>query len=63
MPHVKGLLRFNIIDPDSRRTCAWIGASNLARSFSFQDMCVTRPEYDDVGKASIHSRVLGVHKY
>lgn len=63
MPEAKGILQFNMTDSSTRRTCAWLGASILGRSSNFQEMCFTRKEYDDNGKASIHSRVLGVHKY
>eukprot|EP00300_Choanocystis_sp_HF-7_P004711 c13667_g1_i1.p1 GENE.c13667_g1_i1~~c13667_g1_i1.p1 ORF type:complete len:445 (+),score=86.31 c13667_g1_i1:103-1335(+) len=47
-----------IIAPRERALCVWTGGSILGSLPTFEEMLLSWEEYDEVGPASIHSRVL-----
>jgi len=45
-----------VVAPPERKYSVWIGGSILASLTTFQNMWVTRKEYDEVGPAIIHNK-------
>ena len=45
-----------VIAPPERKYSAWLGGSMLASQSSFQQMVVSKQEYEEVGSSVVHSR-------
>lgn len=50
--------KVNVIAPPSHMHSAWIGGSILAGLSTFQDMCVSKKEYDESGPSSVYRKNL-----
>ncbi|KAM9971558.1 hypothetical protein ACTFIW_011539 [Dictyostelium discoideum] len=48
--------KINILSPPERKNSAWIGGSILASLSTFQQLCVTREEYDEYGPSIVHKK-------
>ena len=46
----------DIVAPENRSLCAWIGGSILASLSTFKDMWMTSKEYQEVGPALVHKK-------
>ncbi|XP_026549246.1 actin, clone 302-like, partial [Notechis scutatus] len=49
----------NIVAPPNRTCSAWVGGSLLASLPHFQDMCISKQEYEEFGPALVH-KIQGV---
>jgi actin-related protein len=49
-------MKVNIIAPPNRQYSAWIGSSMLASLPTFQDMCISKQEYDENGPSIVHKK-------
>ena len=48
--------KINVVDRPERNIAAWIGGSILSSLSSFENMVVTKKEYDESGPAIVHRR-------
>lgn len=46
----------NVIAPEKRHISAWIGGSIMSTMSEFEEMCVNRSEFDDVGPSIVHRK-------
>jgi len=53
---VPGTMKVNIVSTPERKYSVWIGGSILASLSSFQEMWVTRAEYDEAGASIVHRK-------
>ena len=49
-------MKINVVDRPERNIAAWIGGSVLSSLSSFENMVVTKKEYDESGPAIVHRR-------
>jgi actin beta/gamma 1 len=49
-------MKIKIIAPPERKYSVWIGGSILASLSTFQQMCITKQEYDEVGRTVGHKK-------
>jgi actin-related protein len=49
-------MKIKIISPPERKYSVWIGGSILASLSTFQQMWITKPEYDESGPAIVHRK-------
>ena len=49
-------MKIKINAPPERKYSVWIGGSILASLSTFQNMWITKEEYDESGPAILHSR-------
>eukprot|EP01083_Nonionella_stella_P083225 230024_1 len=49
-----------IVAPQNRKYSTWIGGSILSSLSTFQDMWITKNEYDESGPSIVHSKCFGV---
>ncbi|XP_041356594.1 actin, muscle-like [Gigantopelta aegis] len=55
-------MKIKVIAPPERKYSAWIGGSILASLSTFQQMCISKQEYDESGPAIVHRKVVdGLH--
>ena len=55
-PAMKNIIK--VIAPPDRKCAAWIGGSKLGSLSTFQEMCMSKAEYDENGPSFIHSKCL-----
>ena len=48
--------RIKVIAPPERKCSSWIGGSILASLSTFQDKCISKAEYDEVGPTIVHKK-------
>ena len=48
--------RINVTAPPNRKYSAWIGGSTLASLSTFQDMCISKAEYDESGPSIVYQK-------
>ena len=53
---VPSTMKVNIVATPERKYSVWIGGSILASLSSFQEMWVTKAEYDEVGTSIVHRK-------
>ena len=53
---VPSLLKVKIIAPPQRRFSVWIGGSILASLLCFQEMWISKQEYDESGPSIVHQK-------
>ena len=51
-----GAMKVKVIAPPERKYAVWIGGSILSSLATFQDMWVTKAEYDEAGPAIVHRK-------
>ena len=51
-------VRINVINPPERKNSAWSGASFLASLSTFQQMWISRAEYDESGPSIVHRKCI-----
>ena len=51
-----GTMKINVVATPERKYSVWIGGSILASLSSFQEMWVTRAEYDEIGSSVVHRK-------
>ncbi|PBC28137.1 Actin, clone [Apis cerana cerana] len=58
-------IKIKIIAPPERKYSVWIGGSILASLSTFQQMWISKQEYDESGPGIVHRKVAGswVHGY
>jgi actin-related protein len=49
-------MKVNVITPPDRKYSVWIGGSTLASLSHFQEMSITKPEYDEYGPSIVHRK-------
>ncbi|CAK9293642.1 unnamed protein product [Gordionus sp. m RMFG-2023] len=49
-------ITISVLAPDDRKFLTWIGGSILASLSTFQSMCITKTEYDEVGSSIVHRK-------
>jgi len=49
-------MRVKVIDPPERRYSSWSGGSILASLSTFEDICITKAEYEESGPSIIHRK-------
>ena len=49
-------MKIKIIAPPERKYSTWIGGSNLASLSTFQQMCISKQEYDESGPSIVHRK-------
>lgn len=54
--------RIKVVAPRDRNLSAWIGGSILASLTTFQQMWISKAEYDEDGPAIVHRKCLDAHK-
>ena len=47
-------MKIKIIAPPERKYSVWIGGSMLASLSTFQQMCISKQEYDESGPSIVH---------
>ena len=47
-------MKVNVVAPPDRKYSTWIGGALLTRSATFNNMCISRQEYDDSGPGIGH---------
>ncbi|CAI7735149.1 unnamed protein product, partial [Closterium sp. NIES-53] len=45
-----------VVAPPERKNSAWIGGSMYASLSTFQQMCITKSDYDEVGPSIVHTK-------
>lgn len=53
---VPGSISVNVIAPPERRFSVWIGGSILSSLSTFQQMWISKPEFDEVGARIVHRK-------
>ena len=53
-------MKIKVIAPDERKYISWIGGSILACLSAFEDMWVSKEEYDDCGPAIVSRKIVSV---
>ncbi|KAF3827643.1 hypothetical protein GH733_000878 [Mirounga leonina] len=48
------MMKIKIISPPEHKYSVWIGGSMLASLSTFQQMWISKPEYDELGPSIIH---------
>ena len=56
MQFVTPIIKSKIVAPYDRKYLAWVGGSMLASASNFQDMCVSKAEYEECGPAIVHTK-------
>ncbi|KAF8921672.1 actin, partial [Dissophora ornata] len=51
-------IKVNVDAPRERNYSAWIGGSSLASLSTFQNMCMSKQEYDESGPSLVHRKCL-----
>jgi actin-related protein len=51
-------MKVTVIAPPERKYSVWIGGSILASLSSFQQMCISHAEYDEVGPSIVHRKCV-----
>ena len=49
-------MKVKVLAPSERKFSVWIGGSILANLSTFQQMWITREEYDETGPAIVHRK-------
>ena len=49
-------MKVKVIAPEERKYSVWIGGSILASLATFQNMWITKSEYDDYGPQIVHRK-------
>jgi actin-related protein len=49
-------MKVSVLAPPDRRNTAWIGGSLLASMSTFQQMCISKQEYDESGPSTVHRK-------
>jgi actin beta/gamma 1 len=49
-------MKIRVVAPPERKFSVWIGGSILSKISTFQDMWVTRAEYDETGPGVVHRK-------
>jgi actin-related protein len=49
-------MRIRVVAPPERKYSAWIGGSLMASHPTFQQMWITRQEYDEAGPSIVHRK-------
>jgi actin len=49
-------MKVKVVAPPERKYAAWIGGSILASLWTFQQMIITREEYNDTGPGIVHRK-------
>lgn len=55
---VTASVKVKVVAPPERKYSVWIGGSILASLSTFQQMWITRQEYDESGPAIVHRKCL-----
>ena len=50
------IMKIKVIAPPERKYSVWIGGSILASLSTFQNMWITKEEYDESGPAIVHRK-------
>ena len=53
--------KINLIADKDRGYCAWIGGGILSGLDAFDEMWITREEYDEYGSAIVHKKCIGLN--
>eukprot|EP01083_Nonionella_stella_P083224 230023_1 len=53
-------MKVTIVAPSNRKYLTWIGGSILSSLSTFEDMWITKKEYDESGPSIVHSKCFGV---
>jgi actin-related protein len=56
-------MKIKIIAPPDRKYSAWIGGSVIASLSAFQQMWISKQEYDESGPSIVHRKCFGASKY
>ncbi|GAB6025239.1 hypothetical protein CHUAL_010659 [Chamberlinius hualienensis] len=48
--------RVEIVDNSKRQYSAWIGGAVLVNTSTFQGLCITKKEYDEIGPSVVHTK-------
>ena len=51
-------MKTKVIAPPERKYSVWIGGSMLASRTDFQEMCISKEEYDDCGPSIVHRKCV-----
>jgi len=51
-------MKINIIERPERKSSTWIGGSILASLSTFQDMWISKQDYDEFGPTIVHHKCL-----
>jgi actin len=51
-------MKIKVVAPPERKYSAWIGGSMLASLSAFQQMCISKAEYDESGPSIVHRKCL-----
>ncbi|WP_347452173.1 hypothetical protein [Acinetobacter baumannii] len=51
-------MKIKIVAPPERKYSVWIGGSILASLPTFQQMCISKQEYDESGPSIVHRKCL-----
>ncbi|VDM74128.1 unnamed protein product [Strongylus vulgaris] len=54
-------MKIKIIAPPERKYSVWIGGSILASLSTFQQMWISKQEYDESGPSIVHRKMLDLH--
>ncbi|XP_019253291.1 PREDICTED: actin-like [Nicotiana attenuata] len=49
-------MKIEVVAPPERKYIAWIGGSILASLSTFEKVCITKGEYDEIGPSIIHMK-------
>ncbi|CAI9284396.1 unnamed protein product [Lactuca saligna] len=49
-------IKINVVAPPARKYSVWIGGSMLASLSTFQQMCISKAEYDESGQSIVHRK-------
>jgi len=49
-------MKIKVVAPPERKYSVWIGGSILASLSTFQQMCISKPEYDESGPSIVHRK-------
>lgn len=55
---VPASMKLGIVAPPERKYSVWIGGSILASLSTFQQIVVTREEYDETGPTIVHQKCI-----
>jgi len=49
-------MKINVVEPPERRYSTWTGGSMFASSGNFQDLCISKQDYDECGPTIVHRK-------
>ena len=48
----------NVVAPPNRNISTWVGASVLSDLSTFDEMCIKKTDYDEVGPIIVHKKCV-----